>query len=125
MCSGTEHFRRLRSSGYSCSPRLVRSLTCSLKCEPAAGLQRYLDFDQRYYLPDDILYKVDRISMAHSLEVRPPFLDQRIVDFAASLPERFKLRGSNSKYVLRRLMKDKLPRSVSAAAENWLRCPHS
>ena len=76
------------------------------------GLQRYLDFDQRYYLPDDILYKVDRISMAHSLEVRPPFLDQRIVDFAAGLPERFKLRGSNSKYVLRRLMKDKLPRSV-------------
>ena len=76
------------------------------------GLQRYLDFDQRYYLPDDILYKVDRISMAHSLEVRPPFLDQRIVEFAARLPERFKLRGSRSKYVLRHLMKDKLPRSV-------------
>ena len=76
------------------------------------GLQRYLDFDQRYYLPDDILYKVDRISMAHSLEVRPPFLDARIVDFAASLPERFKLRGSQSKYVLRRLMRDKLPRTV-------------
>jgi asparagine synthase (glutamine-hydrolysing) len=76
------------------------------------GLQRYLDFDQRYYLPDDILYKVDRISMAHSLEVRPPFLDQRIVDFAARLPERFKLRGSQSKYLLRRLMEDKLPRTV-------------
>ncbi len=76
------------------------------------GLQRYLDFDQRYYLPDDILYKVDRISMAHSLEVRPPFLDPRIVDFAARLPEHFKLRGSQSKYVLRRLMKDKLPHTV-------------
>ena len=76
------------------------------------GLQRYLEFDQRYYLPDDILYKVDRISMAHSLEVRPPFLDPRIVDFAASLPEHFKLRGSSSKHVLRRLMKDKLPRAV-------------
>ena len=47
--------------------------------------------------------------MAHSLEVRPPFLDPRIVDFANSLPDRFKLRGSESKYVLRRLMKDKLP----------------
>ena len=78
----------------------------------SCGLQRYLDFDQRYYLPDDILYKVDRISMAHSLEARPPFLDPRIVDFAASLPERFKLRGSHSKYILRRLMKDKLPRAV-------------
>ena len=76
------------------------------------GLQRYLDFDQRYYLPDDILYKVDRMSMAHSLEVRPPFLDPRIVDFAASLPDDFKLRGSTSKYVLRRLMQNKLPPSV-------------
>lgn len=77
-----------------------------------SGLGRYLDFDQRYYLPDDILYKVDRMSMAHSLEVRPPFLDPRIVDFAASLPDSFKLHGSSSKYVLRRLMQDKLPHSV-------------
>ncbi len=78
----------------------------------SSGLQRYLDFDQQYYLPDDILYKVDRMSMAHSLEVRPPFLDPRIVDFAARLPEHFKLHGGKSKYVLRRLMKDRLPRAV-------------
>jgi asparagine synthase (glutamine-hydrolysing) len=76
------------------------------------GLQRFLDFDQRYYLADDILYKVDRMSMAHSLEVRPPFLDPRIVDFAASLPESFKLHGGTSKYVLRRLMNGKLPDGV-------------
>jgi asparagine synthase (glutamine-hydrolysing) len=76
------------------------------------GLQRYLDFDQRYYLPDDILYKVDRMSMAHSLEVRPPFLDPRIVDFANRLPANFMLRGSKSKYVLRRMMKHKLPPEV-------------
>jgi len=76
------------------------------------GLQRYLDFDQRYYLADDILYKVDRMSMAHALEVRPPFLDPRIVDFAASLPDNLKLNGSTSKYVLRRLMADKLPGHV-------------
>ncbi len=80
--------------------------------DSGCGLQRFLDFDQRYYLPDDILYKVDRISMAHSLEVRPPFLDQRIVVFAASLPEHFKIRGSQSKYLLRRLMKNKLPAAV-------------
>ena len=73
------------------------------------GLQRFLEFDQRYYLADDILYKVDRISMAHSLEVRPPFLDPRIVDFATRLPDDFKLRGQQSKYVLRRLMQNKLP----------------
>ena len=79
---------------------------------PGRGLGRFLEFDQSYYLADDILYKVDRISMAHSLEVRPPFLDDRIVDFANRLPDDFKLRGSQSKYVLRRLMQNKLPASV-------------
>jgi asparagine synthase (glutamine-hydrolysing) len=79
---------------------------------PGSDLGRFLEFDQRYYLADDILYKVDRISMAHSLEVRPPFLDDRIVDFANRLPDDFKLRGSESKYVLRRLMEKKLPHSV-------------
>jgi asparagine synthase (glutamine-hydrolysing) len=79
---------------------------------PGRDIGRFLEFDQRYYLADDILYKVDRISMAHSLEVRPPFLDDRIVDFANSLPDDFRLHGSESKFVLRRLMQDKLPRSV-------------
>jgi asparagine synthase (glutamine-hydrolysing) len=86
-------------------PRLLRNMHGS-------GLQRYLNFDQRYYLADDILYKVDRMSMAHSIEVRPPFLDPRIVDFAARLPEHFKLHGSTSKYVLRQTMKGKLPEFV-------------
>ena len=55
---------------------------------PGGVMDRYLTVDQNYYLPDDILYKTDRMSMAHSLEVRPPFLDHRIVEFAASLPQR-------------------------------------
>ncbi len=76
------------------------------------GLDRFLLFDQRYYLPDDILYKVDRMSMAHSMEVRPPFLDHRIVEFAAALPQSFKIRGSELKVILRELMKGKLPRSI-------------
>jgi len=79
---------------------------------PGRDLGRFLEFDQRYYLADDILYKVDRISMAHSLEVRPPFLDDRIVDFANRLPDDYRLRGSKSKYILRKLMEKKLPPSV-------------
>jgi asparagine synthase (glutamine-hydrolysing) len=93
------------------------------------GLNPFLMFDQRIYLPNDILYKVDRMSMAHSLEVRPPFLDHRIVEFAASLPEGLKIRGSNLKFVLRELMKDKLPPSIlrrekmgfDIPAHDWLR----
>jgi asparagine synthase (glutamine-hydrolysing) len=75
-------------------------------------LNRYMMVDQQYYLPDDILYKVDRMSMAHSIEVRPPFLDHRIVEFAAGLPENLKIRGSQQKFLLKHLMKDKLPASI-------------
>jgi asparagine synthase (glutamine-hydrolysing) len=94
-------------------------------------LAPFLWFDQKYFLPDDILTKVDRISMAHSVEVRPPFLDHRIVEFAASLPASFKIRGSRQKFLLRELMEDKLPQTVlrrkkigfDIPAHEWLRGP--
>lgn len=75
-------------------------------------VNRFLWLDQRYYLADDILTKCDRMSMAHSLEVRPPFLDHRIVEFAATLPEEFKVRGPVLKFLLRELMRGKLPETV-------------
>lgn len=95
------------------------------------GLDAFLRFDQRWYLPDDILAKVDRMSMAHSIEVRPPFLDHRIVEFANSLPGHLKVRGKTQKVVLRELMKQKLPASTlrrkkvgfDFPAHEWLRGP--
>ena len=97
--------------------------------QPLGKLNRFLWFDQRYYLADDILAKVDRMSMAHSLEVRPPFLDHEIVEFAAALPERFKIRGRRQKYLLKRLMQNKLPAEIISRkkvgfdipAHDWLR----
>jgi asparagine synthase (glutamine-hydrolysing) len=94
-------------------------------------LAAYLWFDQKYYLPDDILMKVDRMSMAHAVEVRPPLLDHRIVEFAASLPASCKIRGSRQKYVLKELMRNKLPASVlnkektglDIPSHEWLRGP--
>jgi asparagine synthase (glutamine-hydrolysing) len=79
---------------------------------PEGLLNRYLHVDQNFYLPDDILYKTDRMSMAHSLEVRPPFLDHRIVEFSASLPQGLKIRGTRQKHVLRELMRGKIPEAV-------------
>lgn len=94
-------------------------------------LAPFLWFDQKYYLADDILTKSDRMSMAHSVEVRPPFLDHRIVEFAAKLPPSFKIRGTQQKFILKELMKDKLPPEIlhrkkigfDIPAHEWLRGP--
>jgi len=94
-------------------------------------LAPYLWFDQKYFLPDDILNKVDRMSMAHAVEVRPPFLDHRIVEFAARIPSSLKIRGSRQKFLLKELMKGKLPPMVLSRkkmgfdipAHEWLRGP--
>jgi asparagine synthase (glutamine-hydrolysing) len=86
-------------------------------------LSPYLWFDQKYYLPDDILMKVDRMSMAHAVEVRPPFLDHRIVEFAAALPRELKINGSCQKFLLRELMNDKLPAAVLRRSKNGLDVP--
>jgi asparagine synthase (glutamine-hydrolysing) len=104
-----------------------------LRDSPAAkdGVSPYLWWDQKYFLPDDILNKVDRMSMAHSLEVRPPFLDHRIVEFAATLPPAHKMQGSRQKIVLKQLMKNKLPEMIlrrkkvgfDIPAHEWLRGP--
>ncbi|MBI3305368.1 asparagine synthase (glutamine-hydrolyzing) [Candidatus Parcubacteria bacterium] len=67
----------------------------------------------RTYLMDDILVKVDRASMMASLEVRAPFLDYTVVDFVNSLPVQQKLKGFQTKYLLKRLMRDKLPDGVA------------
>lgn len=83
-------------------PNVLASLAARL---PGDGIAPYLEFDQSHYLPDDILVKSDRMSMAHSLEVRPAFLDHRILEFAATLPSSFKVRGSQQKVVLRELMR--------------------
>lgn len=67
------------------------------------GVDRYLALDTRTYLPGDLLLKVDRMSMSDALEVRSPFLDYRVYEYAAGLPERMKLRGRTTKWALKQL----------------------
>jgi asparagine synthase (glutamine-hydrolysing) len=90
----------------------LRTLVERLEIDSKSVVERYMRVDQQYYLPDDILYKTDRMSMAHSLEVRPPFLDHRIVEFASELPQRLKIRGGKQKFLLRELMRGKLPEAI-------------
>ena len=85
----------------------------------------------RYYLADGVLQKVDRASMAHSLEARAPLLDPDFVQLARALPTRFKLRGRTSKWALRQIAADKLPATIVARPKKgfgvplgaWLRGP--
>jgi asparagine synthase (glutamine-hydrolysing) len=94
-------------------PGALTNLLARLKTSlPGDGIAPFLEFDQRYYLPDDILVKSDRVSMAHAIEVRPPFVDHRIIEFAAKLPIDFKIRGANQKYLLKEVMRSKLPPAI-------------
>jgi asparagine synthase (glutamine-hydrolysing) len=104
--SGTFDDQEKRSLLQSTPTQALDSVLSQLT---AAGddLQSYLWFDQKYFLPDNILTKVDHTSMAHAVEVRPPFLDHRIVEFASSLPASLKIQGSQQKVILRNLMRTK------------------
>ncbi len=71
-----------------------------------------LDLNMRTYLPNDLLVKVDRCSMAVSLEARSPFLDHRLVEFVVGIPSNLKLRGGVSKYILKRALRGLLPNMI-------------
>ena len=75
-------------------------------------LEKFLYLDSKIYLPDDLLTKVDRMSMAHSLEVRVPLLDHKLVELAASIPFSLKLKGRTTKYILKQAMKRMLPPKI-------------
>jgi asparagine synthase (glutamine-hydrolysing) len=80
--------------------------------EAADGLDRIAYLDLKLYLQDDLLVKVDRMSMANSLEIRVPFLDYTFVEFAATIPSRLKLKGFTSKYILKKAMSSRLPAEI-------------
>jgi len=96
--------------------------------EPLARMQ---DVDLGIYMADDLLVKTDRLSMAHSLELRVPFLDPKVADFAFSLPTDLKVRGFAKKRLLRKALEPLLPREIvhgrkqgfSIPIASWLRGP--
>jgi asparagine synthase (glutamine-hydrolysing) len=87
--------------------------------------------DYQTYLPDDILHKVDRASMAYSLEAREPFLDHRLIEFAAQLPDDFKYCKGIKKHILKEITHAYVPKALmdrpkmgfAAPIEKWLRGP--
>ena len=121
------------------TPELQASLTQSDVYRPireslgSAGtddlLHRQLYADLCVYLADDILVKVDRMSMATSLETRAPFLDVNLMELAYSIPSELKIRNGERKYILKQALRDVLPPEIlrrpkegfSIPMKNWLR----
>ena len=93
------------------------------ECNNDDLVTRMQSVDTRLYLAEDILTKVDRASMAVSLEVRAPFLDPRVAEFAASLPRNYKLRGLKTKYILKKAVRDMLPAFVTRRGKKGFGVP--
>jgi asparagine synthase (glutamine-hydrolysing) len=89
-----------------------RAKAAYLESSDRNWLSKLQGLDAKNYLPLDILTKVDRMSMAHSIEARVPLLDHKLVEFAATIPPEMNLRGGTTKYVLKRAMKGILPERI-------------
>src|SRR5688572_4637823 len=93
------------------------------ECDNDDLVTQMQNVDMRLYLAEDILTKVDRASMAVSLEVRAPFLDPRVAEFAASLPRNYKLRRLKTKYILKKAVHDLLPPFVTRRGKKGFGVP--
>ena len=116
------------------SYRAEDDLVTLMKDAPAlSGLDRAQYADLKFWMPGDILTKVDRTSMAVSLEAREPLIDHRLIEFAATLPEKMRVRGKQGKYLLKKSMERYVPHDILYRPKQgfvtpiaaWLRGPLS
>ena len=112
------------------SQRLVQRLAQEWsETEGLPPLERMLELDRRIWLPDDLLVKADKMTMAASQELRVPFLDHRLIEWAAGLPTHVKLRSGVGKWLLREAARERLPaectrpgkRGFTVPVSNWFR----
>ena len=115
--------RRLTGTG---ADRLIERLAREwAETEGLPPLERMLEVDRRIWLPDDLLVKADKITMASSLELRVPFLDHRLIEWAAGLPAHVKLRGQSGKWILREAARKRLPAECTAGGKRGFTVPVS
>jgi len=92
-------------------------------------LDQMLYIDTKTWLPDDLLVKADKMTMANSLELRVPLLDHKVLEFAASLPSSYKLKGFSTKHILKEALSKRVPSQIlerkkagfPVPYESWLR----
>lgn len=127
------HSQELYSSDFSASTskqHSVRPVTQLLEKNGSDDLlSRMLYVDTRTWLPDDLLVKADKMTMANSVELRVPLLDHKLLEFAATLPSNFKINGFSMKYIAKRCLAKQIPAEIlerkkagfPVPYENWLR----
>ena len=89
----------------------------------SSALRRILYFDQTSWLPDNLLERGDRMTMAASIEARMPFMDHRLLALVSALPDRFRVRGGQTKWILREAMKQVVPGAILARRKVGFRVP--
>ena len=111
--------------GEPCDPEEVYAEVVNVweECPSTDMVDKTLEFYTRLYLQDDILTKVDRASMMNSLEVRAPYLDIELVDFARRIPHRFKLAHGQGKYILKKALEPILPARILNRAKKGFGAP--
>jgi asparagine synthase (glutamine-hydrolysing) len=111
------------------SYKFIRNYFSNVAYNGSDEINKQMYVDLKTYLVDDILVKVDRMSMATSLEARVPFLDYRFVEFAATIPGEYKMQGKKTKVILKQAMEELLPKEIlyrgkegfSIPIKNWLK----
>lgn len=106
----SQDFLKMLNGQFCKGEERYQSIAESIKTNDLIESLLYLD--RKTYLPSDILVKVDRMSMAVSLEARAPFLDQELIEFAQTIPSNLKLKGSETKYILKKAMEGIVPKEI-------------
>lgn len=118
-------FRRTVDKSFSTAP----TVEFFGKADSQDALDRMLYVDTKTWLPDDLLIKADKMTMANSVELRVPLLDHVVLEFAAGLPSNFKLRGITTKHILKEVFRERVPTEILTRKktgfpipyESWLR----
>jgi asparagine synthase (glutamine-hydrolysing) len=116
FCYFNLHAEELYSRDFAQSVNKKRSLSVIQRnLKNGAGtdlINKMLCVDMKTWLPDDLLIKADKMTMANSVELRVPLLDHKVLEFAASLPGNFKVQGFTTKYILKRTLTERIPREI-------------
>jgi asparagine synthase (glutamine-hydrolysing) len=118
-------FARSLDKAFSIQP----ATACLDKAAKSGMLNQMLYVDTKTALPDDLLLKADKMTMANSIELRVPLLDHKLLEFAASLPESYKVNGFTTKYIAKRALQNRVPQEILDRKKvgfpvpyaNWLR----